>query len=338
MNDSHRDLVERLWDGLEAEQVTGRRRFRITSLPVDTVNGPLAVAIDFEGHRHLLVPIESNQQVRRGLDGPVLVLAKRPLEDEHVYQVYADLGCQCPDLDDLFTLLCADVLRSAETFRANPIKGLYRVLDRWRALFQARGAPLGPEQIAGLFGELTILARLLKDDPSAHRLWRGPEGYRHDFTNGISAVEVKTTLDGDDRRVRIHGLDQLEPPTEGSLILTWHRLDRARQAGESLPGLVERTLRMCDDERALLGKLALAGYRPADNDAYRDAHFTVTDERWYVVDTAFPQLTGNDLAAAGIPIRVLDVAYTVDLSMEPPTPLEQDEVNQHLDTMIRESS
>ena len=100
--------------------------------------------------------------------------------------------------------------------------------------------------------------------------------------------------------------------------------------------MIERTLRLCDDESAVLGKLAQAGYRPGDNDAYREAHFIVGEERWYAVDAAFPRLTGNDLAAAGIPVAVLDVAYTVDLSMEPPTPLERNRVSQHLDAMIRE--
>lgn len=334
MNDAHREAVTRLWSGLEAEQVSGTRRLRVAPLPVDSVNGPLSVAVDAERHRHLLVPIESSQRVRRGLAGPVLVLRRRPLEDEHTYQVYADLGCLRPDLNDLFTLLCADVLRVAESFRANPIKGLYRVLDRWKALFEAEGAQLGAEQVAGLFGELTVLTRVLQTDPSAHRLWLGPSGHRHDFSDGTSAVEVKTTI-GDDRQVRIHGLDQLEAPASGELLLAWFRLARSDHAGESLPGLVERALSSCDDESVLLETLARAGYRPSDDDAYRDSHFVLRDERWYAVDARFPKLAGNDLMAAGIQIAVMDVAYTVDLSLDPPTPLGRDRVDRHLDVMIR---
>ncbi|MEV4474188.1 PD-(D/E)XK motif protein [Nonomuraea sp. NPDC049504] len=338
MNDGFRDLIDRHWRELESERVSTERRLRIAELPFDGEHDRPAAAVDYEGHRHFLVPIASHQSIRRGLDGPVLLLRKRPLEGEDTYQVYADLGCLRPDMNDLFTMLCADVLRTTESMPHTPLKALYKVLDRWKALFQNTGARLGPEQLAGLFGELTVLVRLLEKDSSAHRLWRGPHGHRHDFSAATVAVEVKSTTAGDGRRVRIHGLEQLDAPVEGTLALAWFRLERSSELGEGILQLIERALRLCDDETALLNLLAVVGLRPSDAALYQDFRFRVVEERWYLADTEFPKLTSNDLATAGIRITVTDVAYTVDLSNEPPSPLEATEVNEHLSRMIREPS
>jgi hypothetical protein len=336
MSTDLRDLVDRHWRELEARQASGRHKVRVSELPVDTPRGRLAAAVDYEGHRHVMVPISSRQSVRRGLDGPVLTLRKRPLAGEDSYQTYADLGCLRPDLNDLFTLLCADVLKAVGAAPDQPLKALYRVLDRWKELFHADGALLGVEQLAGLFGELRVLVRLLEKDGGAHRLWHGPLGHRHDFSSGRAAVEVKTSVRAEGRRVRINGLDQLEAPAGGSLQLVWYRLGHDPGRGEDVPGLVERALDLCDDESALLNRFSSAGYRSSDAAVYRDVRFSPLEERWYAVNAAFPKLTGNDLAAAGISTAVTDVAYTIDLSGEPPTPLGPDLVDEHLTDMLRE--
>ncbi|MBO2461449.1 PD-(D/E)XK motif protein [Actinomadura violacea] len=334
MNDSLRKLVERHWVELEAEPVSGERKLRVANLPGGT---RLAVAVDHEGHRHILVPVGSHQKVRRGLDGPVLLLRKRPLEDSESYQPYADLACLRPDLNDLFSALCADVLETTESFASTSIKALYRVLDRWKALFSASGAPLGHEQLAGLFAELKVLEKLLQIDPSAHRLWRGPSGHRHDFTSLTLAVEVKASLAGGVRRARIHGLDQMDPPPNGALYLAWYRLSQDSTQSERFLGLVDRILRLCDDESAVLTLLAEAGYRIGDADHYHEVQFVISEERWYIADSAFPALRENDLVTTGIPINVTDVTYTIDLSTEPPHPQDSTHVNEHLNAMIQES-
>ncbi|GFE24145.1 PD-(D/E)XK motif protein [Streptomyces nigrescens] len=341
MTDSElRGLIDEHWTALEAEQSTGERRLRVADLPIVTKSGPLAVAVDHNGYRHVLVPIPVHRKVRTGMDGPVLRLRKQALEDEDTYQTYADLACLQRDLEDLFTELCADVLGAAEGLPGNPVKALYSVLDRWRALFRTEGRPLSAEQLASLFGELLVLHQFLERDSSAHRLWRGPEGYRHDFWAATTAIEVKSTTDHRSRRPRIHGLDQLEAPEGGTLCLAWFRLRRtaADGAGTGFVKSVERALRLCDDESVLLGMLAAAGYHPSDADRYRDVRFLVTEERWHQVDTDFPGLTGQALAAAGVPVSALDVEYTIDLSDAPSAPLSPGQVAQVIDAMIQESA
>lgn len=325
------------WATLESEPTSGERRLRISPLPVDTAQGPLVAAVDHDGHRHLLIPIDANRKIRPGIDGPVLHLAKRPLEDEVSYQTYADLGCLRHDLRDLFSDLCLDVLTTAEQMPQNPVKALYGVLDRWKALFQTRNTPLNPSQIAGLFGELLVLTRLLERDPSAHRLWSGPGGHRHDFSGETSAVEVKASTSTDGRRPRIHGLDQLAAPAQGDLWLTWFRLSRAAKTagGTGFVELIGQALSLCDDESALLGLLAQAGYRPTDADRYQGVGFVVREERWYLVGAGFPGITREMLVGAGITVSAEDVEYTIDLSGDSPRPVGNDQVLLALDALTQ---
>ncbi|MFE7773119.1 PD-(D/E)XK motif protein [Streptomyces sp. NPDC057445] len=341
MNDDVlRTLVEERWAALATEQTTGERRLRVSQLPVVAAYGPLSVAVDYAGHRHVLLPVPSQRKIRTGLDGPVLRLRKRALEDRETYQTYADLVCLREDLNDLFTELCVDVLGATAELPENPMKALYLVLDRWRSLFRTQPTPLGPEQVAGLFGELTVLSRLLERDASAHRLWRGPDGHCHDFSATTIAVEVKAGTNGEGRRPRIHGLDQLEEPVGGTLCLAWFRLHRTgvNGVGIALSELVEQALRLCDDEDALLELLALAGYRLSDAGRYRDVRFTIGEERWYRVDADFPGLTGRALVAAGVPVSALDVEYTIDLSGDIPAPLTTGQVSGMIDSLTQESA
>ncbi|WP_129308956.1 PD-(D/E)XK motif protein [Streptomyces sp. L2] len=337
--DAVRELLEEHWAALEVEQPTGARRMRVAQLPTATAQGRLIAGMDHEGIRHILIPVHSHRKIRTGLDGPVLRLIKRPLEDAETYQTYADLSCLRTDLNDLFTGLCVDVLRAVAALPENPVKALYRVLDRWKALFQSQHTALGPEQIAGLFGELLVLSRLLERDSSAHRLWRGPEGHHHDFLGGADAIEVKTSSVGGSRTARIHGLDQLDAPPGGALFLAWFRLDPSPRSGPGLGflELIERALRLCDDESALSGMLAATGYLATDADKYQNVRFAIGEERWYRVTSDFPRLTTRALLEAGVPISVQDVEYTIDLPKDPPASLPQDGVVEVLDRMIRES-
>ncbi|GGT91310.1 PD-(D/E)XK motif protein [Streptomyces lateritius] len=335
-----RDLVEERWSALEAAQPSDEGRLRVAQLPVAVEHGsPLAVGIDHNGCRHVLVPITANRKVRPGIDGPVLRLRRRSLEDEDSYQTYADLACLRSDLNDLFTELCVDVVEAAERLPENPVKALHHVLDRWRALLQMQGAPLTGERLAGLFGELTVLNRLLARDPSAHRLWQGPTGHRHDFSSGRTALEIKSSTSAEGRRPRIHGLDQLDVPSDGSLSLVWLRLSRSTGSGSGIPfvELIDRALRLCDDEGSLLELLAAAGYHPSDAERYRGEGFAVAEERWYDVTSDFPGLTTGRLLAAGLPLSAMDVEYTIDLSGEAISPLTHTEVSQVVEDMLRES-
>lgn len=336
LNDLKKVLDDQ-WRRLERRSTVNASVVAVSDLPVPTPNGPLAAGLDSEGNRHLLVPIGAHQIVRKGLNGPVLRLSKRSLEHDGRVQDFADLACLRRDLNDIFATLCADILVATEESPENPVKVLHRILDRWRALFLNPGPPLGTQQLAGLFGELVVLELLLEHDSGAIRSWKGPSGYRHDFATDSGALEVKTSTSPSGRAVRIHGLDQLEPPLDGVLGLVWLRLDADAKGGIGFLELIKRVLDLSDDESEILTRLAAVGYRAADNDHYAPSRYSINENRWYNVDIAFPRLTTVDLAAAAISTNVRNVEYTIDLSGESPAPMEINDVERYIKAMLEES-
>ncbi|WP_040797531.1 PD-(D/E)XK motif protein [Nocardia higoensis] len=331
-----RDVLDDQWQRLESSVPQSSSVLRVTELPVSTRYGSLMAATDADGFRHLLIAVDPHQAVRKFPDGPVLRLRKRTLEDDEARRTYADLVCLRKDLDHTFTTLCADVLLATEASPTSPMKALNAVLARWKALIQNPGPPLGPQQLAGLFGELLILRRLLERDNAAHQLWRGPQGYKHDFSGDATAIEVKTSTSRTGRYVRVHGLDQLEPPTGGMLDVVWLRLGTAVDQGIGVADLVEHVLELCDDECALLDLLAAAGLHLADLEHYRLKRFTIDEERWYRVDVGFPRLTTVDLAVASVSANVRDVDYTIDLSGDSPQAMDDGLVERHLEALLQE--
>jgi hypothetical protein len=329
-----RDIVQQHWQALERDgRASGR--LRVSDLPVETGAGPVVAAVDGDGHRHILLPVHPERRVRGGLDGPALILKKVSLEDGSSLRTFVDLYCARADLNDVFTGLCADVLLHVEAQPGNALKALYGQIDRWRALFRSKSNLLGIEQQAGLFGELVFLERLLDRDPAAHVLWKGPSGYRHDFASARYAVEIKSSLATEGRRVRIHGLDQLDAPP-GGLHLYWMRLDSGSASGRTLNDVATRVTKACDDENALRRLLSAGGYEFLDAPHYENTRFAVVEERCYTVERGFPRLVASELNAAGVPINVTDVVYTIDLSSEPPHPVDAETSRQLVVSLVRE--
>ncbi|MCR3749751.1 PD-(D/E)XK motif protein [Lentzea californiensis] len=330
MADHLRSLLDEHWNKLEQEVASAPNRLRTSRLPSVSDNGSLNAAMDHEGLRHLLVPLSSTQHVRTSGDGSALRLRERPLEDEASYVRYADLCCTRTDLNDVFTSLCVDVLQAVEAKPDRPLKALYSVLNRWRSLFQKSSSELGPEQLAGLFGELLVLKRLLESWPTATDWWFGPNGARHDFVAEGHAIEVKSSLAPEERRFRVHGAAQLEVPAGGDLDLVWFRLSRSQGQGAGLLDLLDQIRRLADDESGFFTKLSMVGYRPVDADLYRDVRFIVHEERWYEIDDSFPRVRSES-----IPESVRDVHYTVDLDTVATQPLNKSQIEDRLAEILR---
>lgn len=323
--DHLRALLDEHWRALEQQAASAPNKVRTSELPSDSDNGYLNVGVDHEGRRHLLVPLSSSQRVRTRGEGSALSLRERALEDSDSYVRYADLCCTRTDLDDVFTGLCGDVLQAVQATPDRPLKALYSVLDRWRALFQKSSGQLGTEQLAGLFGELVVLHRLLESWPTATDWWLGPSGARHDVLADAHAIEVKSSLALEERRFRVHGAAQLEAPEGGDLHLVWFRLARSQGQGLRLVDLVDQIRRLADDESGFVAKLSMVGYQLGDTDLYREVRFTVEEERWYEITDSFPRVRSDS-----IPEPVRDVHYTIDLDAVMTQPLDKSQIDARL--------
>ncbi|MFC8921997.1 PD-(D/E)XK motif protein [Cellulosimicrobium sp. NPDC057127] len=332
MSSSARSTFEAEWERLLALPPSSDTRMRVHQLPTATSWGNVALAVDHDGVRHLLVPILSSTRVRSGLDGPGLMLRKRVLEDDRSHTTFAALSCLRPELSYLFDDLCSDVVVELDGLGHQPMKAVYQVVDRWRSLFDRPAGVLSDEAAAGLYGELLVLRRLLEADASAHLCWAGPHGARHDFRLEDLDVEVKATSLTEGRTVRIHGLDQLEASEDRRLLLAVIQLEDRRRTGggTTLLDLAKDVLAFSDDEAAVLSLLASVGYVLGAVESNDSRAWTVTDERWYDVDDAFPRLTRAALAAARISDAIRDVDYCVDLAADSPSPVPSDNVKQLL--------
>jgi hypothetical protein len=302
-------LLEQLWTAAAAKPPT--KAFRTAPVGVDCTKGPLLAAVDREGRRCLLVPIPPRQTLAEDIDGRAVTLRRRALEDEQSYRTYACLQLVAPNLGDLFTTLCAEVVEAVAAAPDRAVATLRKVLNDWRALLAGALEALSPSALAGLFGELCVLMQMLDLDAGAVAFWTGPTGSAQDFHRGIDAVEVKTTTAPEGRRIRVNGLDQLELGTSGRLLLRWFRLRTDR--GSSVPELVDEILELTDDQAAFRKLLLDYGYRDAEREIYSRRTFEVVEQRTYDVGPGFPRIVPSGFPGGAAPSGVERVEYVVDL-------------------------
>ncbi len=303
------DRLEDLWRA--AASRSSDSAFRTASTGVETDRGPLLAAVDRADRRCLLVPIAAKHTLREDVDGRAVTLRRRALEDEHSYRTYACLELVDAGLADLFTALCVEIVDRVAATPDRSIPTLRTVLSDWRALLAGAREALTPSALAGLFGELVVLRQLVEVDPGAVAFWTGPGGTAQDFHRGADAIEVKTTVSPEGRRIRVHGIDQLDLAPPGQLVLRWFRL-RTDQ-GISVPQLVDDIRTKTDDPQSLQARLAAYGYREAERDVYGRRLFEVAEERAYEVRPGFPRIVPSALVGDGVVAGVGPVEYVVDL-------------------------
>ena len=185
-------------------------------------------------------------------------------------------------------------------------------------LLQAGRRPLSGNALAGLFGELWLLRRMVATDPS-RRIdhWSGPTGAVHDFHRSGIALEVKTTARREGRFAEIHGLQQLETEIGTDLFLAFVRIE-THDDGTCVAALI-RELEGFGVDAALLGQLLTqVGWDP---EAGQDETFRVDEFLLFKVDDRFPRIVPASFAAGAPSAGVLRIRYEVDLTGAVPCPL-----------------
>lgn len=328
---------------LEAWAVLGaaaadERIIRVEHAGVTLPTGDVLAGLDIHGGRHLLVSVAELDSVREDRRSAGVQIRQAVLQENGESLAFLDVVCLVPRLNDLFAEVASDMLEALLVDPSDPPRICHQVLERWRELLD-RPDPrlLGPQQLAGLFGELLFVKELARRDPK-HGIdaWTGPAKSQHDLMRGSLAVEVKTTTVREGRIVQIHGAEQLEAPSRGDLFLAFVRLD-VEGDGTSVPQLVEEILDQGVERRTLLELLSQAGYDPAKSLEYERPLFTVREQRLYAVVDDFPRIVGESFAQRRVPPGVLRLRYDVDLTNEPPFSLEDPAVARVLASLARSS-
>jgi hypothetical protein len=130
-------------------------------------------------------------------------------------------------------------------------------------------------------------------------------------------LEIKATAAPEGRRVRVHGIDQLDSPVGGELVLVWFRLRREAQNGRSVPDLVDEAMQTVDDPAPVRSGLTNLGYSEADRAHYADTRFTVAETASFLVGPGFPRITPAGLVGDALGAGLSDVVYTLDLDSGP---------------------
>ncbi len=275
---------------------------------------------DETGHEGLLalVPasVSTEEAAKAAMTSRGVSAEVRPIDAEHrVLTIRLEDSGQ----KELFLRLCDDLIDRA--LRERDELAAYRAvctrLKRWQEfLSRGRRDVLSPNEVRGLFAELTYLSEALESGDDSDDIvvkgWLGPEDGQHDFVIGDKAVEIKALAGSDRDLVRISSEDQLVSHLSTLLLRLYFLADVKESAGsESLNGIVRRLSdRLGEDPFTydwFAVRLAQAGY--IDVPHYDMPRFRVTDVRTYHVREGFPRLAPSDL-----PAGVEDVSYSLRLA------------------------
>ena len=227
------------------------------------------------------------------------------------------------DLMDVFILFLEDLIISLKTI--NDENNIPLILNEkvgyWGKLFaKIKGELLSKERQRGLYGELTFLNTLLNrsnDFVKTISSWTGPDGSNQDFSNGLTAVEVKSSKAAKPT-VNIASELQLDWTILDNLYLHVIHLDELNNGPYTLKKLIEVIKQRVEKHPNLLRlfeeKLDLVGIPFGEEKHYNEVGFIIRSQRAYEVQNGFPVLINETINNEAIH----NVKYQIDLTaLEP---------------------
>ncbi len=219
-----------------------------------------------------------------------------------------------PQNKDIFVTVCADLAKGLDGCMTNSSRSneIENFLTRWSKFFERHGVEgLTAGEQRGLFGELWWLRTMLGagiDPPDAVRSWKGCENEHQDFELAGQAVEVKTTMTKEPRRVWINSERQLDTRGFHSLHLFVLTITTVSGQGETLPDLIRslRTSLPDNTTYAFENSLHAAGFLDIHGCLYGTRYARIKEELFQVTE-GFPRITS-------VPPGIGDLTYSIVLS------------------------
>lgn len=298
----------------EDEKLLGPLEVSSIPMPVDTGFGPVRYALGRNGEARLLVPCGSASRPITAKPSDRLFVSQTSLRLDGKRVNFVDVVCVAQELDPVFADLTQEIVRRINAGHP-PIEAVDSSIADFRALLDA-SLPRGVDSSAliGLLGELLVLRELAAVQPMAVSAWQGPSGQRHDFRSATRAIEVKTSARSDAQRVTVHGIDQLEQPDGGELVLVHVKLERAASGEIFVKALVDELLHLQVDASALRAVLAEFGCADPDASEWNVRKFCREGTDWYQIAPGFPRIVGESFSGGGLPASISGLTYSVDLA------------------------
>jgi len=330
---ARRDL-DAVWTVLDTQRPTSG--IEVSGTGYQVAAGEVLAGIDADRRRHLLIPLLAGEAARTDTRGRAVHVTRVSHRGVH----FLAIVCLSPDLHTVFTQFARELVDSVEAV-PSPARSAVEVFDRWRALFSdaVQHGVIGEEKLVGLLGELLTVETLIRHGaPGLLSFWTGPLGQQHDFRSPSYGLEVKSSLVREGRVLGISSIDQLDAPAGVQLCLAHHRIDRD-PGGFSLEDVVRRVLSLGCSRQQLTARLREVGVDMDDLSPYAGRRFRLIESRLYDVGGySFPRITRSSFAAGDIPPGTLRLSYSIDLTNQPPNPLNADEAERVYYDMARDAS
>lgn len=314
--DSTDQLLRQAWEELEKAPLTGKRSHQRTYRRLDLEKEAgirLGCASPGSVWELLVQAGDSKETVLmdfpkwKGMEFEVLTLDVPKKGTRHIR-----FFVEKRENRDIFVTVCADLVRGldgclTDETRRNEIADF---LVRWSRFFERHGQEgLSAERQRGLYGELWWLRRLIRAEvslSSAVSSWKGCEFGYYDFEINGHAVEVKTTMTKEPRKVRVSNERQLDDRGLNSLHLLVLTLIEAAGGGETLPEMIQ-SLRNSfsgkSSQHVFEHSLREAGYLDVHAHFYGSSYSIIKEELFHVRE-GFPRIIN-------IPQGLGDLQYSV---------------------------
>ena len=243
------------------------------------------------------------------------------------YQLFGETGSEkknyisfeCRSIAYLtnYTEILKEIISEYDNGQSDLIKIINKVISKWRHFFsQPKSLILKEDDIIGLLGELIFLSKLIMiNKADALKIWTADRG-EEDFINSEKTIEVKTTLKEKHEHI-INGIDQLIVENGRvkhilSLLITSSQSENSI----SLPLIIKQCAEMYTEDpenyELFFKKLHTRGYDTRDHLEYLQYKYQYIRGGYFNVDSSFPKLTANELAAP-LNSRISKVRYTLDM-------------------------
>jgi hypothetical protein len=309
--------INELWNHLAQQDLL--EKGYVKTLVDSSLQIPAFLAIVFPNrNKALLIGLPKNL---RKLPEPFagkgmkLELLSSQEDQKHGYVLLTLTDISYSQVFDVLIEDCLNAISNA-TNEVECLKIFTERLNTWRKMLETYSeSGLSPSAQQGLFGEMIVLMRLLKEFPDKIlqliSAWQGPDKFHQDFQLNNWGIEVKTTLGVD--AVIIANETQLSSAGLKHLFL-WHLvLERHAGQGATLNDLVAELKNIIfnvpDAYDLFNNRLTASGYYPHQSLLYDGTGYFIRQERAFAVKEEFPALT-----TLNIPPGVSEVKYSINLS------------------------
>ena len=308
------EATELAWSRLKSGE--GATDFPVATirLDFDAGYGHVRIGMGEDGAPQLLVPTTAGRRLAEDLSGEAVRIRNVQYVVDRRVVDFIEVRSLARELDDAFRGLVDEILRRLDG-GSGPEMSVAEAVTDLRNLLK-RDRSLDTSFLVGLFGELSLLERILALNPGASETWTGADSHRHDFSGVRVCIEAKSSLRRGSDIAHVSSIQQLEPPSDGrQLFLFYTGIELAGTGGLAVGSLIDRVRTMAsspDVIDAALDALELSQWR--DVPALWQKRFAVIKSDGYRVEGDFPRIVATTFPSGRAPNGVGSVEYDIDLS------------------------